>query len=656
MNVGVRAFLLVLPTGLAGQSPADTVELNPVVVTATRVATLASDVPVAVTVLRGTDLAAKGIRTVFEALREVPGATVVQTGSFGGQTSLFLRGGQSNYVKVLVDGVPVNQPGGSFDFANLTTDNVERIEVVRGPVSVLYGSDAVTGVVQIFTRHPTGATRAEASAHAGGGTYGTSSWDVESMGGTETASYSLALSRFTSDGMYAFNNQYRNTVFSGLVRVAAGDGTDAVLTLRYHDNTYHFPTDGNGDPVDHNQFSFESGPTIAFDIGHSFTPRLDARLLLAANETDGGFDNRPDSAADSALFRSLDTVRRLSADLRANLHLASGTVLTAGGAVEQERDRSFNVCSTSFGDCTTPPIDSSRWNGAFYAQAVTAVLDRVDLTAGVRLEDNQRFGTYVAYRLGASYRLPGGTRVRVTGGNAFREPSFFENYSTGYSVGNPHLKPEHSRSWEVGLEQSLAPGRASISATFFDQRFRDMIDYMYNPNAPVGSPNYYNVAAATAYGVELGVRYAVVGPLWAAASYTYLHTDVTNPGFDSTSGALLASGQPFVRRPKHSARLDVGYGLSGRGTVSLAATYVDERLDRIFPPFPAPPRRVPLPSYVRMDLATDLDVLPARGGAPGLALSGRIENLLDHAYEEVKNFPARGRTVFVGGEVHFGRP
>src|ERR1043166_1368054 len=159
--------LLLLPVRLSGQQPTDTVELNPVVVTATRVPRPVTDVPAAVTVLRGEDLRAQGIRTVFEALREAPGAAVVQTGSLGGQTSLFLRGGQSHHVKVLIDGVPVNQPGGAFDFANLTTDNVERIEVVRGPASVLYGSDAVTGVVQIFTRRGANASRAEASVRGG---------------------------------------------------------------------------------------------------------------------------------------------------------------------------------------------------------------------------------------------------------------------------------------------------------------------------------------------------------------------------------------------------------------------------------------------------------------------------------------------------------
>ena len=196
LRVGLLASLAT-SGDLAAQEP-DTVMLNPVVVTATRLPRSAAGVPAAVAVLRGAELRAQGIHTVLEALRDVPGAAVVQTGSFGGQTSLFLRGGQSNYVKVLVDGVPVNQPGGSFDFANLTIDNVERIEVVRGPASVLYGSDAVTGVVQIFTRRGTGASRAEGSVQ--GGTYGTLAWDAETSGGSQVASYSVSISRFASDG------------------------------------------------------------------------------------------------------------------------------------------------------------------------------------------------------------------------------------------------------------------------------------------------------------------------------------------------------------------------------------------------------------------------------------------------------------------------
>ena len=644
-----RALLLfVVPASLAAQTPIDTVELNPVVVTATRLSRSLAGVPAAVTVLRGADLREQGIHTVFEALRDVPGAAVVQTGSFGGQTSLFIRGGQSNYVKVLVDGVPVNQPGGSFDFANLTTDNIERIEVVRGPASVLYGSDAVTGVVQIFTRRAPGSSRSEASVR--GGTYGTLAWNAEASGGSQAATYSAALSRFTSDGMYAFNNAYHNTVFSGLARVVPDDRTDATLTLRYEDAVFHFPTNGAGKAVDHNQFGYGSGPTLGLDVGHFFSRRLEARLLLATNETNGGSDNRPDSTTDSSRFQNLDDVRRSSADVRANLYLSSGAVVTLGTAIEQEREHSFNVCQTSFGDCGTLPIDSARWNAAFYAQGVTDVAGSIGLTTGLRVEDNQRFGTFVAYRVGAVYRVAAGTRLRLTAGTGFREPSFLENYSTGYTVGNPDLRPEHSRSWELGIEQRLAADRVTFSATGFEQRFIDLIDY--DPSAPAGAPNYSNVAAADANGLELVTRFAPAGPLSLAASYTYLHTEITNPGFDSSSGALLAAGRPLTRRPKHSARLDAGYRWTRRGTASLAVTYVGDRQDQDFSTFPFP--RVTLPPYARVDLALQIDVLRPRGNAPGFGLSARVENLLNHAYEEVKNFPARGRTLLLGGRVAWG--
>ena len=640
-------LLLAISRVMAAQQPRDSAVLAPVVVTATRLAQPAAEVPVAITVLRGADLRAQGIGTVLEALRDVPGVAVVQTGSFGGQTSLFMRGGQSNYVKVLVDGVPVNQPGGSFDFANLTTDNIDRIEIVRGPASVLYGSDAMTGVVQIFTRPGTGLRTGRAAVSIRGGTYGTFVWDASAYGGGEAASYSVSLSRFQTDGSYAFNNQYHNTTFSGLARVVLGDRTDAKVTLRYGDDVFHFPTNGAGTPVDHNQFTFGNGPTLGVDIGHYFGTRLEARILLATNQTSGGSDNRPDSTADSTRFQSLDDLRRSSADLRVNWHLSSDAVVTLGAALEQEHERSFNVCQTRFGDCTTPPIDSSRWNTGLYAQLVRHIGGLV-LTTGGRVDDNQRFGTYVTYRLGAVYRL-GSTRFRATAGTGFREPTFIENYSTGFSIGNPDLRPEHSRSWEVGLERDLGAA-ARLSATFFDQRFVDMIDY--NPGAPSGAPNFYNVAAADANGLEVGAHLLPSDILSMAVSYTYLHTDVTNPGFDPSSGALLAAGQPLTRRPKHSGRFHADYRVPNRGAVSLAVTYVGDRVDQDFTTFPFP--RVTLPSYTRVDLDAHLDVVEPQGSAPGLAISGRIENLFDRAYQEVKNFPARRRTLLLGGEVRFG--
>jgi outer membrane cobalamin receptor len=190
----------------------------------------------------------------------------------------------------------------------------------------------------------------------------------------------------------------------------------------------------------------------------------------------------------------------------------------------------------------------------------------------------------------------------------------------------------------------------SLAATFFDQRFVDMIDY--NQNAPQGAPNYDNVAAADANGLELGVRFAPAGPGSVAVSYTYLHTAINNPAYDPSSGTALAAGQPLTRRPRHSAHLEAGYRLTELGTMSLTVTYVGDRQDQDFSAFPFP--RVPLPSYVRVDVAALLDLLRPRGATPGLAVSARVENLFDHAYEEVKHFPARGRMLLVGGRLTWG--
>ena len=639
MSRAPRALaLLILPVALAGQEPTDTVVLNPVVVTATRIPTPAGGVPVAVTVIRGTELRERGILTVAEALRGVPAASVVTTNSYGSQTSLFLRGGQSNYVKVLIDGVPQNVPGGAYDFANLTTDNIERIEVVRGPASVLYGSDAVAGVVQIFTRDGGGPTHASVAAR--GGTYGTGALDATLSGGDGRASYAVSVSRFSSDGLDSINNQFRNEVFSARARLQPDSSTDAALTVRYGDALYHFPRDYRGVIVSNNQHQLERGPSVGLDLGHVFSDRVDGRLTAVWHRANYLYAIGKNDPTDTTTFpyASSDWITRLGLDARGDVRLLARDALTFGTALEREAMAG-----------TTLDRSRSRTNGAIYLQAVSSPARPVNLTIGARLEDNERFGTYLTYRAGASARLAQGIRALASVGTGFKEPSFFENYATGFVRGNPDLRPEHSRSWEAGLEYRT-PGRVVLRGTYFGQRFVDMIDYNATPAA--GEPNYSNVARASADGVELGAQLMPDRRFTVSASYTYLSATVTRSGFDSSSGALLAAGQPLVRRPKHSAWLDFTYAAVHRGTVSLAVAYVGERQDRDFSSPSSP--RVPLPSYVRVDCAAELDVVVPRGSAPGFAISGRVENLLDHSYEEVKNFPARRRAVFVGGELRFG--
>jgi vitamin B12 transporter len=644
-RLSAAVFALAAPGALHAQAPSDTVTVPAIVVTATRLPTPAGAVAPTVTVLRGEALRAQGIRTVADALRAVPGASVVTSGAFGAQTSVFLRGGESDYVKVLVDGVAVNQPGGAFNWANLTLDNVERIEVLRGPASVLYGSDAVTGVVQIFTRRGSPG-RDGLAAGVEAGRYGARHWTAEASGGSPVASYSVALSRFASDGLYPYNNGYRSTVVSGLLHAAPDARTEATLSVRYTDAAFHFPTDGGGRLTDRNQFNYDNGPALGLELGRFLTPRLEARVQLSASQTDGGYENPPDDSADTrGTYRSQDNLRRAGADVRANLYLSPVTILTVGLSAEQEREHSIDFCTSSFGDCSSPPVDTSRANRAAYVQAVTGLGARVALNGGVRVEDNQRFGTFATYRVGAVFRVSARTRLRLSAGTAFKEPTFFENYATGFVKGNPSLKPEQSRAIELGVERELWDGRLIAGVTGFVQRFRNMVDFTFSPPDPA-DPNYFNVAAARADGAELTLTLRPLPRLTLSGSYTYLETEVTTPGLDPGAGAAFLAGQPLLRRPAHSAGIDAALALGAHVRVDAAVRYVGTRTDQDFGTFPSP--RLTFPSYACVDLGGSVSLRNPGAGSPGLEARARVENLLDRRYEEVKGFPARRRALFVG--------
>ena len=629
---------VVFPIVIAAQQRTDTVTLAPVVVTATRLPMRADALPASVTVISGARLREQGLRTVAEALRLVPAAAVVTTGPWGGQTSLFLRGGESDYVKVLIDGVPQNAPGGSYDFANLTTDNVERIEVVRGPTSVLYGSDAVTGVVQVFTRDGRGAPRA--AVGFGGGTYATHAIDVTASGGDDRAGYALGLSRFASDGIYRFNNQYRNEVVSGRLRLRPDARTDAALSVRYGDALYHFPTDGSGDTVSHNQHQLDRGSSVGLDLGHVFSDHVESRLTGTWHRDNAQYAIAPNGPSDTTTFpfSSSDWVTRAGLDGRANVRLSRGDVVTVGGAFEHETMQG-----------TTLDGSRSRDDGAAYLQVVTDLERPFSLTLGARLDDNQRFGSYATYRAGLSFRGRGDTRAIASIGTGFKEPNFFETYATGFVRGNPDLQPEHSFTWEAGLEHHIPGTEVTVRATYFNQRFRDLIDY--NGSSSV-KYNYLNVPGANARGLEVASEAALGGAVRITAGYTFLDTRVTRGGADTGSTALFLTGQPLLRRPWHSATLGLTSRLGRRGSATVTVLYTGRRPDVDYRTF----QRDTLPSYTRVDLAGQLELLRSLGGAPGLAVVGRVENLFDRSYQEVTNFPARRRSAFVGGELRFGTP
>lgn len=618
----------------------DTVVLKPVVVTATRVATPADAVTAAVTVISGASLRERGVRTVGEALREILGATVVETAGPGSQTSLLLRGGESDFVKVLLDGLPLNQPGGAYNFAHLTTDDVDRIEIVRGPVSVLYGSDAVAGVIQVFTRAGLGAARVE--AEGGAGSYGESRAAAAVMGRAGHLAYSLGLSRFASDGLYRVNNDYRNSVVTARLRFTPDARTDAAVTVRHGDAVFHYPTDGAGQIVDANQFATDRGPAVSVDLGRRVSGRLETRLLLGTTESDSRLDDDPDAAGDTTLiFHSRDRVRRRSAELRANWQAGPAARVTGGASLEDAHLRHTDACQFysggSFFDCSGTPMDRTRRTHALSLQWLGGIGRPVSANLGARLEDNQQFGTFVTWRTGVAWRLDAATRLRGAAGTGFKEPTFFEAYATGFVSGNPNLKPERSVSWEAGIEHTIPGTAVAVAVTYFDQRFRDLIVYDFTQ-----TPNYVNVAAAHASGVEVQIDYVVRRGVVAAVGYTYLDTRVLDAGGDNT----FEAGRRLIRRPTNAATLRLTSGLSRRGTVSIGARFTGDRDDLDFSTFPA--TRVTLHPYARVRASVEYDVLPGRGAGPGLTVQAQGENLLGDTGREIANYPVRGRTLFFG--------
>jgi vitamin B12 transporter len=656
IRLSLTALLLAagVTSDAFAQVPQDTASLPEIVVTADRYPVRADSIAASLTVLSGDELRAQGVRYVADALRQVPGAQLVQSGSFGAASSLFLRGGQSDYVKVLIDGVPANQPGGSYDFSALTTDNVERIEVLRGPASVLYGSDAVTGVVHVITRagsgrHRAGAAGSEIAADGlvEGGTYDSFRWEGAARGDAGPLAWSGSLSRFTTDGAYEFNNRFRNTAASALVRVRPGSRSDLALAGRWTDGRFQFPTDFTGAVVDRNQFATNRELTVSLDGGHRLLPTLEGRLTLGRYESDIGSDDRPDpQPGPSALSVRTAEMVRWTGDARVIFSGLPRTLLVGGLSLDEQQEQVASEFDFGFG-AVSDRFEADRSNWGYYLQATVEPAPRVRLTAGGRVDDNERFGTFWTWRTSGLLFVSPATRLRAAAGTAFKEPTFFENFGGGGVTGNADLDPERSTSAEASVEQDLAGGRITVGVTGFIQRFRDMVQFTFSVPSP-GDPNYVNIAEARADGIETTVEMRNVGPVAGRVSYTWLASEVEDAGFAAGADEEFVEGEPLIRRPGHSVSAAATTTWRLPVQLGMVVTWVGPRDDLRFAQFPEPTRRIELPSYITLDVSGTVTLLRPGRGAPGVALRARVENLFDERYEQTAGFPARGRVILVG--------
>ena len=630
-----------------------------VVVTANRSETPGGQVASATTVFDAEDIERRQTPSVADLLAGSPGVTVSRSGGYGAVTSLFVRGGESNYNKVLLDGIPLNEPGGTFDFSHLTSENIERLEIVRGAQSALFGSDAMSSVVQLFTRRATTGARPEASFALEGGGYGT--WRAQgALRGTSGAfDYSLAAAYFDTDNREP-NSGFHNTTISAamgyqfsertllrsVVRAELGKaGTPGQTEFGRPDLDAYFERD-----------DIAAGLTFLQDVSPALRHRATYGLSIAHQDSVNLLLDPPYTPAYEGRtapfefsdfpYHSRNDLQRHYATYQADWTLSNGGagrgahLLTGALDWDGERGSVDDVLADS-------STEVSRDNFGVTVQH-QATWSRLFATAGLRLERNESFGTAGAPRgsiamiVRRAAGVIGDTRLKATAGRGIKEPTALQTFSASpFFLGNPDLEPEEARTIDVGVEQRLANDRVRLEATWFDNAFKNIISTRTISFSPFTS-QYFNVGRTKARGLELTGSAAPAEGWLLRAGYTWLDGEVVESR--TPDDPVFGVGRPLFRRPRHSAFADLG-GTYGPLSVSLTALYVGARVDSDFSSLQ--------PAITESDAYTRWDTRASYLLRPGLALTGALDNISNAQYTEPVGYRALGRSARLGVRTTF---
>lgn len=638
-----------------------------VVVTAQAEPALAQETSASVTVITRDEIEKRQAVSLTDVLLYTPGVSIDRTGPEGGFTGIFLNGGNSYQAKVLVDGTTVNLPGGTFDFSNFTLDNIDKVEVVRGAESALYGTDAVSGVIQVFTHR--GETHVPAvSLFSEGGSFSTARGGAQLGGLLGSLDYSGAASYFTSEGQGP-NDSFRNRIISGSFGYAFRETNQLRLSLRNNTSEAGIPGQTLLTPPSLHQINdlhdFSANLRWDFTSGERWHHQLSGaesyHHVFTANPVQSFFATDPfagcpqtnSAAVPTAEFCDFTSPGAKSEYNRAGINAQTSYILrkfsaTAGYQYEVEN---ADVSFLGIGHLR-------RNNQGGYLDFRYVPLSRLSLDFGARAEANGSFGTRVVPRVGASLTLRygsafwGGTRYRFFYGEGIVEPRFDQNAgSSPCFPGNPELKPEASKTWNTGLEQKLANDRVRVSADYFSSRFYNIISFTscspFSPCSvpqPPGCPafwgNYFNTDLARARGTNIAAEARLVRSLLLAGNYSYDDTRVlVSPNaFDPAE----IVGNHLLRRPAHSGSLTLSYSFR-QFTLTIAGYFSGLRTDSDFL-FLGQTRN---PGYARFDIAGSYNF------GRGISLYARATNLFDKQYQDAIGFPALGRDVRVGVNYRF---
>ena len=629
--------LTLSPVVFADDSPSK--KLDQIIVTGARTPLTVNQLGSALTVITRDEIERREARRVTDLLRSVPGFSVSHTGVAGSQAQVRVRGAEANHILVLIDGVRANDPatGDEFRWEYLSTSNIERVEIIRGPQSSLWGSDAVAAVVHIITR--SGQSGSNLDGYAEGGSFSTANAGLNGAIGGDRWSINGGIESLTTDGsnisrIGTEKDDSDLTTVEVAATLAASDALSFKFGIRAVDAYSQF------DPVDY----FVTGLPVDGDLATD-TSNLYGRAsvdfqpdgsTVSHHLTLGYFDsdnrNLIDQVEDSGSASD-----RITVGYQTDVKLGDNVLSLA---LEHEKTKFEQTGAIVFGD---PNQKQEMDIGSVVVEYQGLSLDRLSWIISARFDDNSDFDDALNGRISTAYRFSDTTTLRASIGTGEKNPTFTERYGffPGQFVGNPALKPETSTSYDIGIDQRFSHDSVSLQLSLFRQDLKDEINgFVFDP-ATFLSTAENMPGKSKRGGVELATRWTVSDAIGLGAHYTYT---------DSTEQDFLGNDVRELRRPKHSGGVSMDFRTANeRFSASLNADYGGSRTDIFFPPWPDPSEIVTLGNYWLVDLALQYQATES------VTVFAKGSNLLDEDYEQVFGFRTPGRAGFVGARVSFGR-
>lgn len=634
--------MTVIPISQIAAADTAPAVIDNIIVTANLEPTRMPDIGNAFSIIDRREIERRQSIFVADMLQDLPGVAVSRAGTFGSVTAVRIRGAEANQVMVMIDGIKANDlaTGDAFNFANLTAFDIERIEVIRGPQSALWGSDAMAGAINIITRKADGPFDAAGFFEAG-------SFDTVNGGARvglagEKGNVSLSASYLDTEGANISRTGDEKDGYTNLTTTLNGGyallpNLQFEMTARYTDATNDFDDGAFGPPFDSDQVTEATqaylqakGSLSLFEQFWTQQLRLTWVDTDNVNRLDGAWDGSSAGQKLGAYYQSTVNLTRDNAGETTNS-------LTIAIDYEEEDYKQRGIVRP-WGD---PNRDENMDNTGFVAEYQTKLLSRWAASLAVRHDDNSDFDSITTWRAATSYAFDAtNTRIRASAGTGQKAPTFSERFGffTNF-IGNPNLKPEQSTGWDVGIDQGFFSERLVIKATYFNEELEDEINgFAFDP----GSGGFTAVnedGTSDRRGLETALQARVADDLELSATYTY--TDATQP--DAAGNDVTE-----IRRPRHMAAANLNYRFAAaRANVNLNLSYTGDQEDDDFSTFPA--TRLTLDSYTLVNIAAEYTATKT------LTIIARVENLFDEDYENVFGFASPGIGGYVGVQVRFSK-